>query len=937
MKHFTRKCLSLLLAVTMTVALLPALHSSAQKQSADGKIILDSVEQGINADLILLHSTNESYAVLTARLKALVPVTHDHDWYNTVGVGVSGTKAWTNYAFQLCYGSNGYTNLVKLCQGDTEYRDACGQVTWIPQDQWQNNPKLEELFDDQGLNIKIVRMKDMAYLLMDMGNGYEPVGQMTLPESAPTEFTLYNGNTSLRMSKMTVETGMDAAFEAFSGMTINHRTDNDNSNRRVSSFPIDSKTWMLEGKLFVDADNAWDKEDNWVAYAGTTSSWSNSLAVNKYNGQTWIGKCIDLGGDWSETSIDDKYTGNLGKTEGFMWVRWMRDGQKLSLWTSEDGVNWTLIKTSVLPEQAGTGCNISFDKNAKLTDMKIAPDVYYPTEYEITEGKGVIVEGNYTRADKYAVMSGVLNVTGAWPEGPNGEDNWNNNLTFNANGDLWKKAFQLLMPKNDRNLVKVDSPVNDGFQAPVETWLNRPELKQKLCNDGLPIKLVRINTWTYLLADMGDGYEMIGRTGIGSDDATQFFLNIRGTQAKLSGVSITTGKEETLAELDDVSIGEDVCIPLDSKTWTLEGRLSVDLTNLTYNQWNECYGAYVAPTSWEHMIAVMCKSGDNDGKWRATQLTDWVNHYYFTDAQQTKLNQAEGGLWVRWTRNDAEFKLEISEDKVNWITAKTDTAVGDVDAKGIFYFNPEPTSRLTNTHIRLDEASRADMYSDDIQVKTMPATTKYMVGDRFDPAGMSLKLMKNGAEVKDVPLDQCTITPNGPLTSDNTEITVSYRGFTAKIPVQVSEPSTVMTHAEIKDLPYKIIYKKGENFEAAGATYLATFDDGKLQEYDITPEMCSMPDMSESGEKTVTVTTLGLDKKLTFTVTVDSDAVPIDPNYEQASAIDSSYNGGNKSTTAPETGDTTTPIVISAVEMLLAVAGMVALVVLKRRQEREYE
>jgi len=158
---------------------------NSQMQSSDTYI--DSIEQKADGNIVTIAEGYDSatHVVLSARLKSRNTLLYD--WSKNVCIGVSGTDAWTNYAFQFVYGTNSNQNLIKLTNGDGE-ADGRG----ASQEQWYNNSKLERLFADEGIDIRVIRFHTWAYLLADMGDGFELIGKMILPEDAPTQFTLYN-------------------------------------------------------------------------------------------------------------------------------------------------------------------------------------------------------------------------------------------------------------------------------------------------------------------------------------------------------------------------------------------------------------------------------------------------------------------------------------------------------------------------------------------------------------------------------------------------------------------------------------------------------------------------------------------------------------------------------------------------------------------------
>ena len=270
--------------------------------------------------------TNEKHVVMTGRLKALDNMTHD--WSQTIVLGVSGTKKWENYAFQLAYGQNSDVNLVKLINGKG-YGNFNGVE--ITQEQWYNNAKLEKPFSEEGMNVKVVRMNTWAYLLVDMGKGYELIGKMYVDTSLPTQFTLYNDNTALSMSDIDIKFGEKAVLDALNGATLDVCP--------TTYFPINSTKWTLQGKLKGDSTKL-TRPVNRIAYVGT-DTWFNNLAVVYRTDEGFEKWGTENLHSWSWADIDKSYIDLMNS--GNMWICWERDGDTLSFFVSKDGENWTHI------------------------------------------------------------------------------------------------------------------------------------------------------------------------------------------------------------------------------------------------------------------------------------------------------------------------------------------------------------------------------------------------------------------------------------------------------------------------------------------------------------------------------------------------------------------------------------------------------------------
>lgn len=74
-----------------------------------------------------------------------------------------------------------------------------------------------------------------------------------------------------------------------------------------------------------------------------------------------------------------------------------------------------------------------------------------------------------------------------------------------------------------------------------------------------------------------------------------------------------------------------------------------------------------------------------------------------------------------------------------------------------------------------------------LELVTAPGKTSYRIGEIFDPTGLEVKVILDNGSESAVALENLTFQPEGPLTQDQTEITVRYEGLTLTVPIQVLE------------------------------------------------------------------------------------------------------------------------------------------------------
>jgi len=599
------------------------------------------------------YEATDKYVVLSANIKALSELTYG--WKNNLVLGVSGETFWQNYAFQIVYGENANQNLVKLIDGMGYDGNE------VMQEQWYNNEKLEKPFRDGGMDIKLVRMDTRAYLLADLGEGYELIGSMILPEDAPTIFSIYNSGTEVFIEDVQVETGKDAAVAAFNGLDLT-------IDSTPLVLPVDRENWTVEGRLVIDTNNfPWYAAD-YRMYAGA-DGWGQAISVF-YNcvSNSWH---LQDHTNWANVQIPDEHWWMVSQESGGMYVRFVKNGSMLTVWTSKDGVNWnnTLSMGGIIEKNiylvatlASQLRDVTISNQALLKQQKQSP-IYIPADY--TNANYAVFEANIKANDPITY-------------------DWGSNILVSVTGEVWDAYdFQILYGgSNAQNLIKLtgEGASVDGFHVPQEQWVNNPALEKIFTEDGMDIKIVRMDTWAYLLADMGSGYTMVGKMVLPSDQATRFGVFNHNTAIEISNYSVETGIDAAIAALNGLDLTLDangMALPI-AGDWTLEGRLVIDVENFTW--YTADYRMYAGANSWDQAVAVLYACEANI--WKIQNQSTWGS-IELPATQSDMLSAVSGGMYVRFVKSGNLLTLWVSADGVNWSSAYSHTAA---TGNGIWLF-----------------------------------------------------------------------------------------------------------------------------------------------------------------------------------------------------------------------------------------------------------
>lgn len=120
-----------------------------------------------------------------------------------------------------------------------------------------------------------------------------------------------------------------------------------------------------------------------------------------------------------------------------------------------------------------------------------------------------------------------------------------------------------------------------------------------------------------------------------------------------------------------------------------------------------------------------------------------------------------------------------------------------------------------------------------IAVTTEPTKTNYIEGESFETDGMEITATYNDGTTAVLSDDDYTYSPDGPLTTADNKITISYTEDgvtkTAEQTITVNPVPKTLSSIAVTNAPTKTVYTEGENFEAAGMVVTATYSDNSTK------------------------------------------------------------------------------------------------------------
>lgn len=196
----------------------------------------------------------------------------------------------------------------------------------------------------------------------------------------------------------------------------------------------------------------------------------------------------------------------------------------------------------------------------------------------------------------------------------------------------------------------------------------------------------------------------------------------------------------------------------------------------------------------------------------------------------------------------------------------------------MFDFSPAKTRQLTvndnKITITFQGASVdlpitvAERVVESFVIKTAPDKTSYIEGEKFDPTGLVLTVTFDNGATMDVEYSEnsgITFAPAEALSTDDSSVTISYRGKTAEQAITVAEKQ--LESIKIKTSP-KTSYTEGDKFDPTGLVLTASYSNGTTAdiEYSGDSGITFTPQTLSLSDKEVTITYGGKSVKLSVTV-----------------------------------------------------------------------
>ena len=131
----------------------------------------------------------------------------------------------------------------------------------------------------------------------------------------------------------------------------------------------------------------------------------------------------------------------------------------------------------------------------------------------------------------------------------------------------------------------------------------------------------------------------------------------------------------------------------------------------------------------------------------------------------------------------------------------------------------------------------------DLVILNSPNKINYVVGEKFDPTGMKVRILYNDGSITELDdFSGCTFKPSV-IEKDTTKVRVTCDGIYSNQRITVSENKLIEEITEITSKPNKVIYEDGEYFDPAGMKIKVKYSDNSIEEVEVTKDICKfIPD-----------------------------------------------------------------------------------------------
>ena len=493
------------------------------------------------------------------------------------GIGIAtkgGTTINDMYGFLMAMDHPSYEYFISINDGNSDGFDPNNWYYYAQNGNHHTDSSIKGLLSENGLNVKIVRLDRTVIILVQYSGMWKQIGYLVLPNGKQTEINFFNIGNKTKYSNITVQTNKEDVMNALSDITIETDTE-----YTETQYMLGDSNWSVEMKV-TDKTPAINEVGTVARLTSLTGKANDprkeylalEYQADMYRSLHYAQRSASNETFWDTVNkFDDKYVDAL-KNDG-LFIKFVRSADKLYLLFSTDGVDYNIIEnvsSNNLEVDPGIiSIDLAMEYNYDNVTVKVgddaicnsllnntimeagaAPVLTVPSSNVLNADYFVAsmnVKGYATRVANTCIASGIGIAT-------KGGTTINDMYGFLMAMD--HPSYEYFISINDGNSDGFD-PNNWYYYAQNGNHHTDSSIKGLLSENGLNVKLVRMNRTVILLAEYNHIWKQIGYLVLPeSAKNTLCFFNLNN-RTKYSNITVQTDKEDVMNALSDITIETD--------------------------------------------------------------------------------------------------------------------------------------------------------------------------------------------------------------------------------------------------------------------------------------------------------------------------------------------------------------------------------------------
>lgn len=208
-------------------------------------------------------------------------------------------------------------------------------------------------------------------------------------------------------------------------------------------------------------------------------------------------------------------------------------------------------------------------------------------------------------------------------------------------------------------------------------------------------------------------------------------------------------------------------------------------------------------------------NGDYKNVASGTYYAHWKGNEYTVKFNQRGVkNTAElGSIKVEYGRTYPALPIPEPKDTSKEFVCWTDSDGNEIRSSSI-------VNKSADHFLYPRWKDKASVTIKSIVVNTLPVKVDYLVGEKFDPSGLTLKAVFDDLSEAVIGFENCTFEDTDLVSSGRQTVKVAYQGLVTEFDINVYKIDSVF----VGTLPTKTVYEIGESLDLTGLSLLLQYD-----------------------------------------------------------------------------------------------------------------